>query len=129
MEARYVVLSKYAREIAHMRAQLEVQRFGLVFGAGASQEFGFLSWGALVDALAKHPKVLAETLISNISSITTKSQLLFQNFKNSVLAASALEPLAWAERNAHVLSGWRDVLREVLYKNVPQDIAALKARD
>jgi hypothetical protein len=40
------IMRQYIRAIVHMREQKSLQRFGLVFGAGICQDFGFPSWGS-----------------------------------------------------------------------------------
>lgn len=123
------VLRKYPKAVAHMRAQKEAKKFGLVFGAGASSDVGFPMWPELVESIASHEKVQGSDLLTKAGVTTTKSQLLFQKFKESLKASQADKDHSWTEINAVILSGWREVLREVLYKKVPPDIAELKLKD
>lgn len=82
------ILTKYARFIAHMRAEKEDHRFGLVFGAGVSQPLGFPSWIRLVDLIASHAEVDGKHVISNAGDdvpASSKTQMLFQHYRTKIL--------------------------------------------
>lgn len=123
------VLTKYPRAIAHMRAQRACGRLGLVFGAGASRDLGFPNWTEFVKGIASHKNIMGQSLIGKSKQNTTLSQQLFQKYKETVIAQEAGKNNSWIELNAKILAGWRNILRDVLYRKVPTEIRRLKEKD
>ena len=78
------LLRYYARPIVHMRKQLEMRRFGLVFGSGLSKAFGLPMWSELLEQIAGDRKIQGKRLLKRLpgtKSLPYQTELLFQNFK------------------------------------------------
>ena len=120
------VLQRYVKAIVHMRQQLSREKFGLVFGAGIGVDLKFPSWNKLLEEIAKHPNVQAEQLISvSGSNSTTLAQQLFQHYSAKI----PLNGQTPRMREMELRAGWRTVVRESLYKGLPDDINELVRDD
>ena len=53
------LLSKYCKQIVHMRQQyhLSSSNLGIVLGAGASKDIGLPNWKELVQCIAQHDQI------------------------------------------------------------------------
>ncbi len=123
------IMRQYSRAIMHMREQINSQRFGLVFGAGISIDFGFPSWWELVKRIAENEMISGSQLIQGIGKKTSISQLLFQNYKSQIVNSI---PNGFDEYNklySYIQSGWHRIIHDALYKDVPEDILELKKLD
>src|SRR4051794_28546395 len=89
------VLSQYGRFLAHMRAEKDDRRFGLVLGAGVSQPLRFPSWSELVARIAEHPEVDGRHVIAGAGISlpdTSKTQMLFQHYRSKIFDTVAELP-------------------------------------
>ena len=125
---RYLI-QKYPRAITHMREQKKLGRFGLVFGAGLSEDFGFPSWKKLVKRIAADKQVEGELILSKAAAKTSVSQLLFQNYRAKVLQSLDADFDQYDRLYSRIQSGWHKIIHDALYKNVPSELSKLKARD
>jgi len=123
------IMRQYSRAIMHMREQKNSQRFGLVFGAGISRDFGFPSWWELVKRIAEDKIVSGSKLIQEIGTKTSISQLLFQNYKSQVMNSIPNGFDEYNKLNSYIQSGWHRVIHDALYKDVPENILELKKLD
>ncbi|MGV8041440.1 MAG: SIR2 family protein [Thermoanaerobaculaceae bacterium] len=123
------VLVRFAREITHMRQQLDDGRFGLVFGAGASSDFGFPCWEELIQRIAKHPDVDAPNLLDPRAVNSSRSQLLFNSYRSKVLGRPENKGQSASRKEMIVKAGWQKIVHEVLYRDVPENIDDLQNRD
>ena len=123
------VLEKYCRAIVHMRQEFYNRRFGLILGAGASIDLGFPNWPDLIERIAKHPEISAENLLKNSSSHTSISQLLFQRYKVNLIKTIKAEDFAYNRIEMITGAGWQRIVRDALYKDVPEDAQDLINRD
>ena len=78
------LLKEYSRPIVHMRSQVGLGRFGLVFGAGLSKNFGIPTWRELIDNLARDRKVQGAKLLKVVpprAGLPYRTEMLFEHFK------------------------------------------------
>ncbi len=123
------VLTKCGRSLAHLRAEAEDHRFGLVFGAGISKPLSFPSWSELVDRIAKHADVNGRHVVEGVGDNlpeTSKTQMLFQHYKSKILEGSS-EPVT-AKLERRIQGQWRRIIQECLYEGVPETAEELRTR-
>ncbi|MBA7653526.1 hypothetical protein ES703_61376 [subsurface metagenome] len=125
---RYVI-QRYTRALTHMREQMKLKRFGLVFGAGITEDFGFPSWNQLVDLISQDERVNGKQICGKVSGKTSVSQLLFQCYRTKVLQSLDTNFDKYDSLNSYIQSGWHKVVHDALYRNVPSELSELKARD
>ncbi len=122
-------LIQNGRVVAHMRAQIDNGRFGLVFGAGVSKPLQFPNWGELVERIANDPSVKGERIIAsagrNLSDIS-KTQMLFQHYRTKEIE-SASEPLT-AKLARRIQGQWRRIIHKALYEKVSSDPKELRTK-
>jgi hypothetical protein len=113
------VLIRNARYVAHMRAEKDDRRFGLVLGAGVSLPLGFPLWSELVRRVADHPDVNGKHVIQNVGGSlpdTSKTQMLFQHYRSKIMDVTGGSWSAKAERK--IQGQWRRIIQECLYRDV-----------
>lgn len=121
------VLQRYVKAIVHLRQQFSREKFGLVFGAGIGVDLNFPSWDSLLERIAKHPTIQADQLIiSNKRNSTTLAQQLFQHYTTKVPQETEKTPRM---REMELRAGWRTIVRECLYQDLPSDIDELASND
>lgn len=123
------VLERYGRAVIHMRQRKDIDRFGIVLGAGSSKDLKFPKWSELVGRIAKHKLVDASALLLCSGTQTSKTQMLYQHFKNRQAQANHLAPNEYNRFETEVRANWQKIVNECLYENVPEDIAQLKQLD
>jgi hypothetical protein len=127
-DARDSVLQRYSRALLHMRQQKGEGRFGLALGSGTSTDLGFPQWGELIDRIAQHPRVGGHALGPVPGGHTSRSQLLYQHFR-ARLAAAKRPNSRFNRFETEVNRAWREIVHECLYREVPEGVAELEARD
>lgn len=118
------LLKEYPRAIVHMRAQLKVKRFSLVFGAGLNVTFGLPDWGKLIEEIAADPNVDGHKILKRFSgrgSLPYKTELLFQHFRTKQAVVAGTMTLGSQEFENQTLSKWFDICAKYLYINAPSD--------
>jgi len=123
------LVKQYSKAISHLRTQKELDRLGLVFGAGISDVFGFPSWLELIDRIACDKRVDGKRLLDNAGSNTSTSQLLFQSYRTKEYSSIGDNYSAFDKFNSHVQAGWHEVIHDALYKDVPAKTNELKTMD
>ena len=119
------LLRYYARPIVHMRKQLEMRRFGLVFGSGLSKAFGLPMWSELLEQIAGDRKIQGKRLLKRLpgtKSLPYQTELLFQNFKRK--RAATLRKSYDTNSKAfefRMLEEWYKIFARHLYADSPQD--------
>jgi hypothetical protein len=123
------LLVRFTRPIVHIRTQMNLRRFGLVFGAGLSKSLGLPSWSDLVKKIAKDRTVRGEKIFKkfqNRTSLPYKTELLFQHFREQQAKRSP-EPYTLKFEN-DTFAKWLKLCAEYLYKRAPNDFkSALKS--
>lgn len=117
-------LRDFARPLAHMRAQIQANRFGLIFGSGLSRSFGIRTWAALVDAISQDERVHGQDLFRNLSHRVTlpyKTELLFQNYRRTRLMELQTQRGSRRESEYRIMAEWLTIVAEHLYKDAPED--------
>jgi hypothetical protein len=123
------LMNAYTRAIVHMREQKAQSRFGLIFGAGISMDFGFPSWWQLIERIANDKRVLGNDILKNAKSNSSVSQLLFQNFKLKTIEILPKNFDEYDKLNSYIQSEWHKVVHDALYIDVPNEIEDLKKKD
>lgn len=114
----------HARPIVHMRSQMKLNRFGLVFGSGLSKAFGLPIWSELIRAIASDPKVKGKTLLKKFSgskSFPYQTELLLQHFKRRRHHRASPNGKAF---EYETLAAWLKIVTKHLYANTPEDFEA-----
>ncbi|WP_158238584.1 SIR2 family protein [Pollutimonas subterranea] len=113
-----------------MRQQFARNQFGLVFGAGIGLDFKFPSWIALLERIAKHKDIQANQLIAGTGvNSTTLAQQLFQYYKAKCDVDTSTDHKTSKMREMELRAGWRKIVRECLYKDLPDNINELVRDD
>lgn len=103
-----------------MRERIQSRRFGLVFGAGISRGFGFPTWPTLLESIAKHPEVAGVDLQRAGDGATYKSQLLFQHFRSSRMAAEPARR-GTCELDYEIEVAWKRIVHQILYASIDEE--------
>lgn len=121
------LITEYSRAIIHIREQIDLKRFGLVFGAGISCQFGFPTWKVLIKNLANHAKINGTDLVDISDNVTNISQMLYQKLKSQVSTVSA--DSEYDRATSLYKREWLKIIHEELYKNVSENIIELQEKD
>ncbi len=122
------VLECYSRPIVHMRKQVSMNRFGLIFGAGLSKSFGIPNWDELVEKLANDPQVDGKAILDMVpprAGLPYRTEMLFEHFKQSIYKSSLPEEHHTRELDYRIGADWREIVRKHLYNGVTEDIGQL----
>lgn len=121
------LLKNYTRPIVHMRNQLNLKRFSLVFGSGLSKDFGLPMWSELVEKIAGDAQVQGKKLLAKFSatkSLPYLTELLLQHFKRKrTVHASSVDPNSKAFEYL-TLEEWLRIFAKHLYADAPPDFAS-----
>ena len=121
------LFTEYCRAIIHIREQISLKRFGLVFGAGISCQFGFPTWKNLIQQLANHSEISGTDLVDISYNVVNITQMLYQKLKSQV---STVRTDSEYDRATSIYKReWLKIIHEELYKNVPEDISELQQKD
>jgi SIR2-like domain len=122
------LLARYPRAIVHLRSQVSLQRFGLVFGSGLSKSLGLPTWADLVECLAADPEVNGNKLMKRVSprqSLSYKTELLFQHYRVRKL------PKSRAFKGGRlfeypIIASWLKLIAKHLYQDLGDIDSALR---
>jgi hypothetical protein len=132
------VLKKHPKAVAHMWRQHRSQRFGLIFGAGASAGLGFPKWDELVSRIHDHPQVNGHAdacrqpvLVGadSLESLPTATQVLFEHFRQQRHEAASTVSKDHRHVDQLVRAEWRSIVHEALYRDAPWTEDGLLERD
>ena len=115
---RLRLLQRYTLPIVHMRQQLYEGRLSLIFGSGIGWDLKFPVWPDLIEGISERLQKEGVEATAEYSSLTYRTQILFQKYRNKRLLEPDLIALKRQEdREATVRSEWRRHVHSVLYKN------------
>lgn len=128
------LMSRYERAIIHMRQQNGHSRFGLIFGAGISKDFGFPSWKELIERIAQDRRVtiteeVEKAILNRSNNYTSRAQQLFQSYHSAQYKEASPDDHKHHLLDMKIRAGWRKIVRDCLYKDVPKGIEELLTRD
>jgi hypothetical protein len=101
-----------------MRRQVSERRFGLVFGAGLSKNWGIPTWGELVRSIAADPEVQGETLLKMVpprAGLPYQTEMLFEHFKQRCYAKAPQQEHNTRQLDFRIGADWREIVRKYLY--------------
>jgi hypothetical protein len=113
-----------------MRWQLDAERFGVIFGAGASRDLGFPTWEGLVQRVVDSPEVDGATLTKEVQKpLPIVAEVAFHAFRQRYI-----DEVRAVSSNANdverlITSRWIELIHRCLYDGVPESVADLLARD
>lgn len=112
------LLTTNSKAVTHLRQQFEQGRLTPIFGAGISVSLDFPNWNDLIESIATNPKISGGDIFNSAkswSNATAITQLIFQNFKKSMLE-ELKHHSSMAYKEKKILSDWREAVHESLYK-------------
>ena len=119
------LLEQYNRPIVHMRSQVGLGRFGLVFGAGISKNFGIPTWSELIDQLARERKVQGVRLLKVVpprAGLPYRTEMLFEHFKQRRYSKVSDDSHHTRLFDYRIAAEWREIVRKHLYAKVKTDL-------
>lgn len=110
------IIQRYPKAIANLRKQLDLKRFGLLFGAGVSRPYGLPNWDSLVKAIATELEAAGvDTPTKQNGNVAYQTQILFQHYRN--FSSTPPSKIDEHQAAADVGNGWRQIVQKALYKN------------
>lgn len=82
----------------------------------------------MIERIAADDRVNGTELLANSQSQTSKAQMLYQHFRHKE-AANYSESRVFNRFELWVRAKWQTVVRDCLYRDVPEDVSSLKARN
>src|SRR5215213_1586728 len=122
------VLKLYSRSVVHIRKQVLLNRFGLVFGAGLSKGFGIPTWGELVNDLANDENVKGGGVLGIVpprAALPYKTEMLFEHFKQRRYNDALPQEHHTRPLDYRIGADWREIVRKHLYEGVGDDLGRL----
>ncbi len=119
------LLETYSRAIVHMRKQVEMNRFGLIFGSGLSQSCRIPTWRELVEALAADPEIDGERVLRVIpprAGLPYKTEMLFEHFKKRRYDKTPTDQHNTRMLDYQIGAEWRELIRKHLYAKVSDSL-------
>lgn len=119
------LLSKYCKQIVHMRQQYHTNtsNLGIVLGAGASKLIGLPTWKELVKKIAECDQIKETNVqIDPNKDEITNAQLLFQAYKAKKLAECSEENRAFNRIDMEIRAQWQRIVHDALYDSVDSDV-------
>ena len=119
------LLSKYCKQIVHMRQQYELSSptFGIVLGAGASKDIGLPNWKELVQRISQNDEIkYLDVKISSDGDPISNAQLLFQAYKSHMIENSSQEDRTYNRIDMKIRAQWQRIVHAALYTGVDSDV-------
>lgn len=126
------LLSKYCKQIVHMRQQyhLKPSSLGIVLGAGASRDIGLPDWNQLVQNIADSDEIKdLGVIIDKNSEPIFNAQLLFQAYKSKMIASCNDEDKTHNRVEMKTRAQWQRIVHTALYGNTVMDVSKLVPKD
>lgn len=126
------LLSKYCKQIVHMRQQyhLTTSTLGIVLGAGASKDIGLPNWKELVKRIAQCDEIKELNVnIDNEGDPISNAQLLFQAYKSYMISKSGEEDKAYNRVDMKIRARWQRIVHMALYTDVEADVNKIVPKD
>lgn len=128
-DAIRTVLTQYPRAVAHLRRQLDDDRLGLIFGAGASKPYGFPDWKELAKRIAIDSAVDAGNVFpsdADLLPLPIFTEVLYQRYRqrHQDKFSQKISP-SIGDLDRLLLAGWRRIIHHALYEGIPEDPAKL----
>ena len=120
------VLRKCSRPIVHLRQQIKLKRFGLVFGSGISKDLGIPNWEELVGLLANDPAVDGEAVRKTApprAGLPYRTEMLFEHYKRRRYTDANEADRHTRKLDIKIASEWREIIRQHLYAKATNNIA------
>lgn len=121
-----LVLESNSRPIVHMRKQVELNRFGLLFGAGLSQPCKIPNWHSLVSALASDNEVAGEEVLRVTpprAGLPYQTEMLFEHYRRRRYGHAETIRHYTRELDYQIGADWRNLIRKHLYASVDGNIS------
>ncbi len=123
------ILTRAPKAIAHLRAQLNRKRLGLIFGSGASNSLKFPNWKELVSRIAAHEHIQGTEILARFvevgpggapitRSLASISQILFNEFRRRAIERGSLEPPLNFVTEQRIKTEWLKIIHSALYRDV-----------
>jgi hypothetical protein len=113
-----------------MRWQLHAERFGLIFGAGASRDLGFPTWETLVQRVVESPEVDGATLTKEVQKpLPIVAEVAYHAFRQRHIDAVRAVSANANDVERLLTARWIDLIHRCLYDGVPESASDLLARD
>ena len=122
------LLSKYCKQIVHMRQQyhLSSTNLGIVLGAGASRDIGLPNWKELVQRIAQNEEIKRLNVrIDTNGDPISNAQLLFQTYKTHVIQCCSDEDKMYNRVDMKIRAQWQRIVHSALYKGIDIDIKSV----
>jgi hypothetical protein len=119
-DAHRALLTSYPRAIVHLRAQLALKRFSLIFGAGLSKSFHLPDWPSLVEEIGHDSAIQGQEILKRFSgkgSLPYKTELLFQHLRTKKASATGADQIGSAAFENRTFAKWLQICKRHLYKN------------
>lgn len=122
------LLSKYCKQIVHMRQQYHISspNLGIVLGAGTSKDIGLPDWKELVKRIRENERMKELNVeIAIEGDPIANAQLLFQAFKANKIENSLQEDKEYNRIDMKIRAEWQRIVHSSLYKGVNSDVKSL----
>ena len=134
------LIEEIPRAIAHLRAQSQAGRFGLVFGAGVSIDLGYPQWHNLVKKIANRAEVGAASIWQRLEdqgqsgrpvtrSLASVTQMLFSQFRERRMEAQNLTSSLTFAQELAIKTEWLRIIHAELYSGLDLPSRKQKLRD
>lgn len=126
------LLSRYCKQIVHMRQQYHItsSNLGIVLGAGASKDIGLPDWKELVKRIEQNESMKdLEVKIFEDGDPIANAQLLFQAYKSHMINNCDEIDKEYNRIDMKIRAQWQRIVHSSLYKNVEADVKKLVPED
>lgn len=113
------LVTRYAREVAHLRQLFEAKRMGLVLGAGVSKAANLPNWNDLIERVAAELGNRGLTIPGlETKAPPVQTQIMFSRFRDKTFDDDDVRSLSQPYKDAEVAARWRKLVHKILYSGV-----------